>query len=314
MDVRVEGLRFERNRRVVLDVPSLVIRPDRTTVILGPNGAGKTTLLRMIAGLERPTAGRVDVGGVEVVPGRARDVAYVFQELVFLRGSVRQNLELGLKLRNVPKDEREARIGAAARVVGIESVLDRRADQLSGGEGKRVGIARALCLRSSLVLLDEPLSGLDPATYMLLLDELPDLLHAFGATSVLVTHNHTEALRLAEDIIVIVDGRVRAAGDRHTVFLDPGDAVVARLLGYTVVTTGDRRVAVREDALTPGPGPIEFSGEVESLRDLVDYLEAVCSINGTRVRVRLPPDVTPPTPGERLLIHADRACEVRGAP
>jgi ABC-type sugar transport system ATPase subunit len=311
MDVRIEDLRFERSRRVVLDIPSLVIRHDRTTVILGPNGAGKTTLLRLIAGLERPTAGRVVVGGVNVVPGRRQDVAYVFQEPVFLRQSVRENLELGLTLRQVRRDEREARIAAAARLVGIDRLLDRRADQLSGGEARRVSIARALCLRSSLVLLDEPLSGLDPATYTRLLDEWPRLLHAFEATSILVTHSYTEAIRLAEDIVVIVDGRVRAAGDRRSVFLEPTDAAVAQLLGYTVLTVGGRQVAVRQDMLEPGPGPLELWGEVEDVHDLVDHLEALCTIAGTRVRVRLPPGAAPPPRGERILIHADRACELR---
>ncbi len=311
MDVRVEGLRFERSGRVVLDVPSLVIRADRTTVILGPNGAGKTTLLRLIAGLERPTAGRVAVGGVDVVPGRRQDIAFVFQELVFLRQSVRENLELGLKLREVPREEREDRIVSAARLVGIEPLLDRRANELSGGEARRVSIARALCLRSSLVLLDEPLSGLDPGTYARLLDEWPRLLHAFGATSILVTHNHTEAIRLAEDIVVIVEGRVRAAGDRRTVFLDPGDAAVAQLLGYTVLTVGGRRLAVRQEELRRGPGQIEFRGEVEDVHDLVDHVEALCTIAGTRVRVRILSDAAPPSRGERILIHAERACELR---
>jgi ABC-type sugar transport system ATPase subunit len=311
MDVRIEDLRFERSRRIVLDVPSLVVRRDRTTVILGPNGAGKTTLLRLIAGLERPAAGRVLVGGAEVVPGRRQDVSYVFQEPVFLRQSVRENLELGLRLRRIPAGERRARIEDAVRLVGIEHLMDRRADQLSGGEARRASIARALCLRSPLVLLDEPLSGLDPATYARLLDELPRLLHAFGVTSVVVTHDHREALRLGEDLVILADGRIRAAGDRRTVFLDPADAAVAQLLGYTVLTMGGRRVAIRQETLKPGPGPIELRGEVEDVHDLVDHLEAVCSIAGTRVRVRLPPGAAPPPRGERMLIHADRACELR---
>jgi ABC-type sugar transport system ATPase subunit len=310
MDVRVEGLRFARGSRVILDIPSLLVRRDRTTVILGPNGAGKTTLLRLIAGLERATDGRIVIGNSEAGRRHRQDVAFVFQEQVFLRGSVRENLELGLKLRGIPAAERTARINDSARLVAIEQLLDRRADQLSGGEARRASIARALCLRAPLVLLDEPLSGLDPATYARLLDELPPLLHAFGATSILVTHDHREALQLGEDLVVLVDGRVRAAGDRKTVYLDPRDADVARLLGYTVLTIGGRQVAVREEALTPGPGAIEFRGEVEAVRDLVDRVEAVCSIEGTRVRVRLTPGATVPSPGERILIHADRACEL----
>ncbi len=310
MDVRIEGLRFERTRRVVLDVPTLVIRRDRTTVILGPNGAGKTTLLRLIAGLECSTAGRVVIGGIEVVPGRRHDVAYVFQELVFLRQSVRANLELGLTLRSVPDDEREKRIVAAARLVGIEPLLGRRADQLSGGEGKRVSIARALCLQSPLVLLDEPLSGLDPGTYTRLLDELPSLLHAFGATSVVVTHSHTEAIRLAEDIVVIVEGGVRAAGEKREILLNPREATVAGLLGYTVIRTSAGPVAVQATALKPGAGRIEFSLDVEEVVHLIDGRQVIGRIGESRVEIPLPPGAPASKRGERLVVHADRVADV----
>lgn len=311
MEVQVEGLRFTRGPRLIVSIPSLLFRQGRTTAILGPNGAGKTTLLRLIAGLERADAGRILAGGREVQRNHYQNIAYVFQEQVFLRQSVHANLELGLELRGIPADQRTERIHDAARLLGIEHLLHRRADQLSGGEGRRASIARALCLRSPLMLLDEPLGGLDPVTYAHLLDELPRLLHAFGATSIIVTHNYLEALRAGDDLVVLIGGRVRAAGDRQAVFLNPTDASVAELLGYAVLRFGDRRIAVRPDSIRPGPGPVEFQLEVIDVVDVVERQEIVGSTGGTRVRITLPSPMLRPERGERILVHAERVCELR---
>jgi ABC-type sugar transport system ATPase subunit len=312
MDVRIEGLRFERESRLVLDIPSLQISGHRTTAVLGPNGAGKTTLLRLIATLEPPTAGRILLGGTPLQRDRRtrQHVALVFQEQVFLRQSVRENLELGLTLRGVPRAERRRRVEEAADLLGIRDLLDRKADRLSGGEGRRASIARAMCLRAPLLLLDEPLAGLDQPTYARLLDELPRLLGAFAATTILVTHSRDEALRLAQDLVVLVDGRVHAAGDKRAVFLNPPDAAAAQVLGYIVLAVHGRRLAVPAGALQPGPGRIEFEIEVEDLLDLVDYREIVGRIGAVRVHVAAPVSADVPKPGERILVHADRACDV----
>ena len=312
MDVDVEGLRFERDRRIVLEIPALSLHADRCTAILGPNGAGKTTLLRLIAGLERPTAGRVRIGrsGVDSTTRARHDVAFVFQEHVFLRQSVRQNLELGLKLRGVEPRQRRERIDEAARLLGIIELLNRSADQLSGGEGRRVSLARALCLRAPLVLLDEPLAGLDPPTYSRLLDELPRVLGAFRATTVLVTNDHVEALRLGNDLVVLVEGRVRAAGERKAVFLEPRSSEVAEILGYVALEASGRRVAIRPVSLACGPGPVEFWLIVEDVLDLLDGREVVGTIGDRRLHVPLSSGATAPRRGERLKVHADRACDV----
>jgi tungstate transport system ATP-binding protein len=309
MDVQIEGLRLERDDRVVLDIASLRLRGDRTTAILGPNGAGKTTLLRLIAALERPSTGRILAGGTPVRPDlrTRRNVAYVFQEHVFLRQSVRENLELGLRLRGVPRALRRERIDEAAHLLGIAHLLERRADRLSGGEGRRASLARALCLRAPLVLLDEPLAGLDPPTYARLLDELPQLLKAFGPTTVLVTHDRHEALRLGQDLVVLVDGRVHAAGGKCDVVLNPAGTEVAEILGYSVLVVEERRVAVRTGALELGPGPVEFWMIAEELVDLVDHREIVGRIGSVRVHVAAPAKAEMPQPGDRVLVHADRA-------
>jgi len=303
MDLDIEGVRVEREGRPVLEVASLVVRGGRTTAVLGPNGSGKTTLLRVIAGLERPRAGRVQ-------PDPMPHVAYVFQEEVFLRQSVRENLELGLRLRRVEKTQARARVAEASGLLGISHLLDRRADHLSGGEGRRVSLARALCLRAPLVLLDEPLQGLDEPTYSRLLDELPQLLAAFDATTLLVTHNRHEAMRLAQDLVILVDGRVHAAGHKHEVAARPRVREVAEVLGYAVLDVDGRRVAVPPGALRPGPGRTEFSLIVEDVLDLVESREMVGHISGVRVHVTLPPVGATPAAGERVSVHADRVCDI----
>jgi ABC-type sugar transport system ATPase subunit len=316
IEVRIEDLRFARGGRVVLDISALVLRSDRTTAILGPNGAGKTTLLRLLAGLERPADGRIRIARppahdcVDRPDGARQSVAFVFQEDVFLRQSVRENLELGLRLRGVRKDERAARIHDAAHLLGIGHLLGRRADRLSGGEGRRASLARALCLHAPLVLLDEPLAGLDPPTYARLLDELPRVLGAFGATTVIVTHDRDEALRLGEDLVVLIDGRVRGAGAKREVVLHPADSAVAEILGYLVLDRNGHDVAVRTGALEPGPGAVEFDMEVEELLDLVDRREVVGRIGRVRAHVVVPAAAEMPRPGDRVLVHADWAYEL----
>lgn len=312
MDLEIERLRFEREGRLVLEIPQLQMRGHRTTAVLGPNGAGKTALLRLIAALERPTTGRMLLGGRPVHADRRtrRHVAFVFQEQVFLRQSLRENLELGLTLRGVPGAERRRRVEETASLLGIRDLLDRRADRLSGGEGRRASIARALCLRTPLVLLDEPLAGLDLPTYVRLLDELPRLLASSAATTILVTHSRDEALRLAQDMVLLIDGRVHAAGDKRDVFLNPPDADAAQLLGYTVLAAQGRRLAVQAGALQPGRGRVEFEIQVDELLDLVDCREIVGRIGGVRVHVAVPASTAVPQPGQRILVHADRACDV----
>ena len=302
MEVQLEQVRVGRDGRLVLNIPALRLHGGRTTAVLGPNGSGKTTLLRVIAGLERPCAGRV-------VP--SAPVAYVFQEQVFVRASVRDNLELGLRLRRVAPAERRRRIDDAAALLGIAHLLERRADRLSGGEGRRVSLARALCLRSPLVLLDEPLEGLDDRTYSRLLGELPQVLAAFAATTILVTHNRDEALRLAEDLVILVDGRVQAAGSKWDVAANPRTAAVAEVLGYYVLDVERGRLAVPPGALRIGGGAQQFVATVEGVVDLVDSRELVGRIGDVRVRVGLPSSSDAPEHGSRLLIHAERFYELR---
>jgi ABC-type sugar transport system ATPase subunit len=281
MEVAVQDLRFARNGRTVLDIPDLRFPAGSTTALFGPNGSGKTTLLRLIAGLERPAAGKVTIGATPVrsSPSSRRGVAFAFQQAVFVGASVRENLDLALRLRDVPPADREWRIEEVARECGIEPVLDRPARQLSGGEAQRANLARALALRAPVTLLDEPLAGIDRLARLQLLDDLPRLLTTFAATTVLVTHDREEAFRLADYLVLLVAGRVRAAGPKAEVYNRPPDRETAELLGYTVLTVGGRPVAVPVGGWRPGVGEPGF--------ELVRASGWTCgSIPATRCRQR----------------------------
>jgi ABC-type sugar transport system ATPase subunit len=309
MEVTVEGLRFARDGRTVLDIPALGFPDGSTTAVFGPNGSGKTTLLRLVAGLEHPTAGTVRIGGeiVQRTPASRRAVAFAFQQAVFVGGSVRANLDLALRLRGVDPPAREWRIEEVSRECGIGGILDRPARQLSGGEAQRVNLARALALRAPVTLLDEPLAGIDRLSRRQLLDEIPRFLTTFAATTLLVTHDREEAFRLADRLVILVAGEVRAAGPKAEVYGRPPDRDVAALLGYTVVDSHGHAVAVPAGGWRPGSGPLTLELVVERVVDMGDHRHVLGSVGGARVDVRLHPGDPEPAPGERVPVTARQA-------
>ncbi len=303
MDARFEGVQFAYGEQPVVDVPELRFAPGRVTALLGPNGSGKSTLLRLLAGLEQPRAGRVLVGNEPASAARAA-VAYAFQEAVFLSGSLRANLDLALRLRGLLPSERRARLAEAATACGVAHLLDRPANRLSGGEAQRANLARALSLRAPLTLLDEPLAGFDERGRDRMLEELPALLRRFAGTTVLVTHDRDEALRLAEDLVLLREGRVRAAGPRREVFASPPDPETAAFLGYTLIPTDAGLAGVAPGGLRPGPGDFTLTLHVEEIVDLVTSVEVVGRGNGERIAVAFPPHLPLPAPGEQVTVSA----------
>ena len=303
MEATLEAVGFAYGDHPVLAVPALRFAEGRITALLGPNGSGKSTLLRLLAGLERPRSGRVLVGGKPATDAR-RSVAYAFQEAVFLSGSLRSNLDLALRLRGLNPAERRERLAEAAAACGVAHLLDRPATRLSGGEAQRANLARALSLRAPLTLLDEPLAGFDEQGRAQMLEELPALLRRFAGTTVLVTHDRDEALRLASDLVLLREGRVRAAGPRREVFAGPPDPETAAFLGYTLLPTDAGLAAVAPGGLRPGSGDLTFSLEVEEVLDLVTGVEVSGRVGGRRVAVTFPPDVPPPDAGARVTVGA----------
>jgi ABC-type sugar transport system ATPase subunit len=306
MEVRLEGVTVERGGRVVLEVPSLRFAGGTTTAVFGPNGSGKTTMLRLVSGLERARRGRVLVDGRPLGAGGASPppIAFAFQEPVFVAGTVRRNLALALELRGVPRDARPGRILEAARELGLEAVLDRPARQLSGGEAQRANLARALALRAPVTLLDEPLSGIDRIARAQLLDDLPRLLATFASTTILVTHDREEAFRLADDLVIVADGTVRAAGDKGAVYRRPADRVVAELLGYTVLPSAGGLIAVPPGSLRAGEGSPRFDLVVERVVDMGNHRHVLGRVGDARVDLRLVEGAPCPAAGSMIRVWA----------
>jgi ABC-type sugar transport system ATPase subunit len=263
-------------------------------------------LLRAIAGLERPSRGEVRLSGLRVGQDQAtrRRVGMAFQTPVFVRGSVRHNLDLALRLREVSASERRSRIDDAAGECGIAHLLDRPARHLSGGEAQRVNLARVLALRAPVTLLDEPLSGVDRIARTQLLADLPRLLAKFAATTILVTHDREEAFRLADRLVIVMAGAIRAAGVKSWIYAHPPDQETAELLGYTVLPHHGRLVAIAPGSLRPGNGALGFLLEVEQVIDMGNHLHVVGTITDQRVDLRLPVGVAPPLEGSSLNVHA----------
>jgi molybdate transport system ATP-binding protein len=215
-----------------------------TLVLFGPSGSGKTTILRCLAGLERPDAGRIGAGAqtwVDVessvhLPPQRRRVGYLPQGFaLFPHLSVRQNIAYGIDGR--PPD-RDRRIAEVVSLLGLEGLEDRRPGALSGGQQQRVALARALARDPLLLLLDEPLAALDAPTREALRLELRSLLARLETPAVVVTHDRTEALVLADRVAILIDGRLRQIGPAADVFNRPVDRDVARATGVETVVHG----------------------------------------------------------------------------
>jgi ABC-type sulfate/molybdate transport systems ATPase subunit len=257
----VLSLRDIRHRRAghdVLAIDRLDLAAGERLAVLGPNGSGKTTLLRLIAGLEAPTEGTVELDGDR------RTIGYATQRPGLLSTTVRRNVELPLRWRGMAGEARRAAAVAALERLGVAHLADRPAHALSGGEAQRVSLARALALEPRLLLLDEPAAGLDADARRAFLDDLAALLSDRSITVVHVSHRADEALRLADRVAVLVDGAIRQLAEPPRVLREPADATVARLVGYDNVIPAevDRDGAVLVDGLPCGLRSDRAAGEV----------------------------------------------------
>ncbi len=203
-------------------------------VIVGPSGCGKSTLLRLIAGLEQPTSGQIYIGDrcVNGVSGRDRDVAMVFQNYaLYPHMSVAENLAFGLKMRGVAVAVRQQRVQQVAKMLGIETLLQRKPRQLSGGQQQRVALGRALARSPQIFLLDEPLSNLDAQLREETRAELKHLHQRLGITTLYVTHDQVEAMTLGDQLVVLDRGQVQQIGSAASLYEQPANTMVARFLG-----------------------------------------------------------------------------------
>jgi len=246
----------------VLKDINLEVEEGEFVVFVGPSGCGKSTLLRVIAGLEDASSGEITIGedNVTLAPPSKRGIAMVFQSYaLYPHLNVRNNMTLALKQAKRPKDVIDARVAEASRMLNLEQYLDRYPSELSGGQRQRVAIGRAIVRQPKLFLFDEPLSNLDAALRMNTRIEIANLHRQLDASMIYVTHDQTEAMTLADKIVVLRDGRVEQIGSPMELYNNPANQFVAGFLGSPSmnfvpadkVTPGDlRTLGVRPEDLT----------------------------------------------------------------
>lgn len=243
------GVSVRHGSRAIVEAVGLSLRRGEVVALLGPNGAGKSTLLAALAGLRPLSAGEVERGG---------RVAYAAQAPAMAARSARANVELGLAWWGVPRGERRAPALSALERLGAAAVAERHAPALSGGEQRRVHLARALAVRPDALLLDEPFAGLDPGARTELLYDVAGALRDPGRATLIVVHDRAEAWALADRVLVMLDGGVAAEGDPEQVLDRPPSPEVARFLGFAneLVEGGELVMTRPGQALLDPAGPL----------------------------------------------------------
>jgi multiple sugar transport system ATP-binding protein len=239
------GKTYEGGVEAVRDF-NLDIRDGEFVILVGPSGCGKSTLLRMVAGLEAISRGTIRIGDrvVNEVPPKDRDIAMVFQNYaLYPHMTVRENMAFGLKLRKFPKAEIQARIAEAARILHLETLLERRPKALSGGQRQRVAVGRAIVRKPAAFLFDEPLSNLDAKLRVQMRVEISQLHRHLGATMIYVTHDQVEAMTMGERIVVMNDGLIQQVADPLTLYDRPANLFVAGFVGTPPMNLVEGRLA-----------------------------------------------------------------------
>ena len=264
MSLRVDGLSVAFDGVTVLDRVDLEVAEGEVLVLLGPSGCGKSTLLRAIAGLERPSAGRIlwDDKDLTDVATHGRGFGLMFQDhALFPHRDVAGNVEFGLRVAGMPADQRSHRVARALEMVGLEGFGGRRVDTLSGGEAQRVALARSVAAGPRLLMLDEPFGSLDRVLRERLTEDLGVLLRRLGQAVVHVTHDHDEAFALADRIAVLGDGRILRIGNPAEVWADPGTVHAAECLGHENLVVLDGSGCCPLGRLGDGPGTVLVRGD-----------------------------------------------------
>lgn len=262
MSIEVTGVNKRFGDFVALQDVNVTVPSGHLTALLGPSGGGKSTLLRIIAGLESADTGTIRIQDVEStsLPPQKRNVGFVFQHYAaFKHMSVAKNVAFGLEIRKRPKDEIAARVDEMLRLVHLSQFADRLPSQLSGGQRQRMALARALAIEPGVLLLDEPFGALDAKVRRELREWLRRLHDEVHVTTVFVTHDQEEALEVADEIVVINEGRVEQIGSPDQLYDEPANDFVMGFLGE-VTTLGGAAIRPHDVEVSLSP---EVPGAVE---------------------------------------------------
>lgn len=241
MSIEVRGVNKRFGDFVALDDVNVSLPTGQLTALLGPSGGGKSTLLRIIAGLDSADSGTVSIEGTDAttLPPQKRNVGFVFQHYaVFKHMTVAKNVAFGLEIRKRPKEEVAAKVDELLRLVHLSQFAHRLPAQLSGGQRQRMALARALAVEPTVLLLDEPFGALDAKVRKELREWLRRLHDEVNVTTVFVTHDQEEAMEVADEIVVINEGRVEQVGTPDQLYDEPANDFVMGFLGETTTLAG----------------------------------------------------------------------------
>ncbi len=340
----LENIRKSFGDVAVINGVDLAIAHGEFVVFVGPSGCGKSTMLRMISGLESVSEGRIVIGDRDVthVAPSKREIAMVFQSYaLFPHMTVAENIGFGLKLAKTARDEIDRRVREVARTLQIEPLLDRTPRQLSGGQRQRVAIGRSIIRDPKVFLFDEPLSNLDAALRVQMRLEIARLHNRIDATMIYVTHDQTEAMTLADRIVVFNEGRIEQVGSPINLYENPANTFVAGFIGApsmnfvpaeidrsdgaAVLRVGDASLSLdgRDAAVAAGPatlgirpehlvmagdGEPDFDARIEIVEKLgaesLIYLQTGFTADPVTMRVSPEYQVRP---GDRVPVHIDRS-------
>jgi putative spermidine/putrescine transport system ATP-binding protein len=316
-DLEIVSVTKKYGDTVAVDDITLKIAAGTYCCLLGPSGCGKTTTLRMVAGHETVTIGDILLGNENVTdrPPAARGTAMMFQSYaLFPHLNVRDNVAFSLKMRGADRTERHARAEEMLILVAMERFADRLPAQLSGGQQQRVALARALVTNPSILLLDEPLSALDPFLRIKVRAELKRFQRDLGISFIHVTHSQEEAMALADLIVVMSDGKIEQAGTPREIFNAPRTEFVARFMGgHNIIPVDGRKVSVRTDKLKLLSAPNGGDSRSVTVRE-VEYQGSTVFVsllaeNGLELTAVVPERVffdRPFAVGERAAVEWDR--------
>jgi ABC-type Fe3+/spermidine/putrescine transport system ATPase subunit len=338
--LELAGIRFAAGGREILQGISLTVESGESVAILGPSGSGKTTLLRIVAGLERPTAGTVRFGGSDLTetPAHRRGFGMMFQDhALFPHLNVAKNIEFGLRPPNWDRPSRGSRRREMLEMVGLPGFDDRTIEKLSGGERQRVALARALAPQPAMLMLDEPLGSLDRGLRDRLAGEVREILSRLKITSLYVTHDQAEAFAVADMVAIINDGKLARLGSPRDIWNEPATEFVARFLGMENVVDGTRdsaglittvlgdfgplpgpegnvRVLLRGEgaSLASEPGPNIASGLLEQAVFRGGTIDVRLEQGATRATFALPDGDPIIAKGQAISVHVPRVQVLAG--
>lgn len=293
--VQIRGLEKSYGGTRILQSLSLDIPAGCFCTLLGASGSGKSTILKLIAGFETPDGGEILVQGQDLsrVPVHRRQIGMVFQNYaLFPHMSVHENVAFGLKMRRIPRAERESRVGEALEMVGLKEFGHRYPRDLSGGQQQRVALARALVIRPRILLMDEPLGALDRGLRQGLQQQIRDIQQRLGMTTVFVTHDQEEALQMSDMIVLMRGGQIEQLGPPREIYSQPKNRFVARFLDdCNFMSLQNRNVSIRPQHVRVGSSAHVadhvMSGRVESMIFLGTYRRISLTVAGETMTARL---------------------------